>query len=318
MGIYDFAEIIGSETIIKSIKATISHNRLGCAYIFDGAAGSGKTLLALAFAKIILCEAGKLGVPCGQCVSCRTLEVGSHPDVIFVRPSKKTMGVDDIREQVGNVASLMPYSGPRRVFVITKADSMTVAAQNALLKTLEGGPKYAVFLLLSQNSGAFLPTVLSRCVLYKIPSLAEEQVTDYLIAAGVGAELAKTAAKHAGGSIGRAKAIAGDEGFLALHTAIIDLARTIEEKDISEIFEAAKALEAYKDRISEALDILRLYFRDALVALCRHDSLENPAIKGFIKKIRAIEEGKRKLNQNCNFLLTIEVLLLEIRGLSYD
>jgi len=317
---YDFGDIIGNEGIIRALKAAILRDQVGHAYIFSGAAGCGKKLLALAFTKAILCGSGNEDMPaCNACASCKTLETGNHPDVVFVRPSKKSMGVDDIRQQVLENAAIMPYSSSRRVFIIQNADLMTVAAQNALLKTLEDGPKHAVFILLAQNGGAFLPTIVSRCVTYKIPPLADGAVQDYLARQGdlakrgIEQKVAKTAAAHAGGSIGRGMALAADEGFMLLHKAMSELADELDNKDIPGIFEAAKSLESHKEHISDALDMLALYYRGLMVSKCGADGLAYDYVKGAVQKIRAIDNARYRLSRNCNFLLTMEVMLLEMR-----
>jgi len=314
---YDFGDIIGNASIVKALKAAITRDHIGHAYIFSGAAGCGKRLLALAFAKAVLCGSRhEVASACNACASCKTLESGNHPDVVFVRPSKKSMGVDDIRQQVLENAAILPYSSSRRVFIIQNADLMTVAAQNALLKTLEDGPKYAVFILLAQNGGVFLSTIVSRCVLYKIPPLADGAVQDYLIGQGIEREIAQMVATHAGGSVGRGMALAADDGFMALYKAMGELANDLDNKDIPGIFEAAKSLEAHKENISDALDMLALFYRGLMVAECGVDDLAYDDVKAVVRKIRAIDDARYKLSRNCNFLLTMEVMLLGMRSMT--
>ena len=306
MGMANFDDVVGNNSIIKSMQAAIKQGHIGHAYIIDGAVGSGKRLLAGIFAAGILCENLNNTNPCGTCKSCITMRSRNHPDVVFVQTQKKSIGIDDVREQIVENISVLPYSAQKRVYIIENAQTLTVPAQNALLKTLEDGPKYAVFLLLSKNHKAFLPTILSRCVLYKIPPLGDDAVINYLAAQGINANHAAMAAAVAGGSIGRAMAIANDENFVPFREEILDMVRGIQNKDIVEIFAMAKALENHKDRITEALDIMCLHFRDILVA----GQTNNP--HAVIKKIRTIEDTKQKLNQNCNFLLTMEVMLLKL------
>jgi DNA polymerase-3 subunit delta' len=303
-----FGHIAGSKNIIQSMQAAIKHGHIGHAYIIDGPPGSGKKLLANTFAAAILCENSADHNPCGTCISCITLQSGNHPDAVFVRTQKKSIGIDDVRGQIVENISVLPYSSQKRVYIIENAHTLTVPAQNALLKALEDGPKYAVFLLLSQNYKIFLPTVLSRCVLYKIAPLGDADIIAHLTARGIEANLAAIAATGAAGSIGRAMAIAADENFIPFRNEILDIARGTESKDIIEIFAMAKALETHRERIGEALDILCIYFRDILVA----GEAESP--QAIIRKIRIIEGTKQKLNQNCNFLLTIEVMLLKLAG----
>jgi len=303
-----FNDIVGNKIIINSMQAAIKHRRIGYAYIIDGPAGSGKRLLADTFAAAIFCENLSGDDPCGTCISCITLQSGNHPDAVFMQTQKKSIGIDDVREQIIENISVLPYSSQKRVYIIENAQTLTVPAQNALLKTLEDGPKYAVFLLLSENHKAFLPTMLSRCILYKIPPLGDDTVTAHLVTKGVVLSHAAIAAAGAYGSIGRAMAIAADESFMPFRSEILDMARNAENSDIVEIFTMAKAMESHKERITEALDILCMYFRDILV----EGHTDNP--QATIRKIRAIEDTKQKLNQNCNFLLTMEIMLLKLSG----
>ena len=306
----NFKDIVGNKSIIKSMQAAIKHGHVGHAYIIDGAAGSGKSLLAHTFAAAILCEkVSEIGA-CGGCISCVTLQSGNHPDVVFVRTQKKSIGIDDVREQILEDISVLPYSSEKRIYIIKNAQTLTVPAQNALLKTLEDGPKYAIFLLLSEKHKTFLPTVLSRCVLYKIPPLGDAAVMEYLASQGIDRVAAQAAAAYGGGSLGRAMALARDEDFMAFRKEILEMAQNIENKNIVEVFAMAKTLESHKERISQVLDILLVYFRDILV------SGQTDDMPATIKKIRIIEDIKQKLNQNCNFLLTMEVMLLKLSGIS--
>jgi len=261
----------------ESMKAAVRHDRIGHAYIIDGAPGSDKSLLAAAFAGAILCESRVDEGSCGQCLSCFALQSDSHPDVVFVRSAKKTMGIDTVREQIIEGISILPYRSERRVYIIEDAATMTIPAQNALLKTLEDGPKYAVFFLLSENYEAFLPTVLSRCVLYKMTELSY-------------AQLKKRSSPFC--------------------EEILDMVRGIESKNIVDVFACAKAMESHKERIKDALDILEIHFRDILI----EQLPDSPHV--VIRKIHAVHDARQKLNRNCNFLLTIEVMMLKLAAMA--
>ena len=126
---------------------------------------------ALYFARALLCSSPAGGEPCGVCRACRQTAGGANPDLIFIAPekNKKSLGVDDARQKINNIVSIKPYFYKYKIFVIENADTLTVQAQNALLRVLEEPPSYGVFLLLAENYSAFLPTILSRCVLLKNP-----------------------------------------------------------------------------------------------------------------------------------------------------
>lgn len=107
---------------------------------------------------------------------------GNHPDLIYVTHEKPaSIGVDDIREQINDTIQVRPYSSYYKIYIVDEAEKMTVQAQNALLKTIEEPPAYAVILLLTTNQDAFLPTILSRCVQLKLKPLKDSVVKEYLI-----------------------------------------------------------------------------------------------------------------------------------------
>jgi hypothetical protein len=135
------------------------------AYIIEGETGLLEA--AITFAKTLNClEKGES--PCGGCISCRVFESGNHPDTLYVTGTKKaSIGVEDVREQVVKQMATKPFFYTYKVFIIDKAETLTPAAQNALLKTIEEPAPFGVFLLLTTQIEAMLPTVLSRCVVVK-------------------------------------------------------------------------------------------------------------------------------------------------------
>ncbi|MCL2350187.1 MAG: DNA polymerase III subunit [Defluviitaleaceae bacterium] len=299
---YSFGDVLGNEHIKRSMVASVLHGRVSHAYIICGGAGFGKKLLAHAFAKVILCGDADGGQACGVCKSCKTYDSGNNPDISVVSSEKQSLGVTEVREDILEGVAVLPFASSKRVYIIPNAHTMTPAAQNAMLLTLEDGPKHAVFLLLADGMGAFLPTLLSRCIVYKIPPLDGKIIYEYLIGQNVPHEKAQMAAQFCGGGIGRAMTLANDEDFAQLRDMVLGIANNIEIMDIPAIFAAAKAIEGHKDQIGDILDIFQSHYRDALIAQSN---------RGVLPKIRAIWDAKEKLKRNCNFLLTIEVMLLK-------
>ena len=104
---------------------------------------------------------------------------GNHPDLIYVTHEKPaSIGVDDVRRQINDTIQVKPYSSAHKIYIVDEAEKMTVQAQNALLKTIEEPPAYAVILLLTTNAEAFLPTILSRCVQLKLKPLKDGDKLD--------------------------------------------------------------------------------------------------------------------------------------------
>ena len=179
-----FKDVVGHKNIIKYIESAVSADAVSHAYILNGERGSGKKLLANLFSMSLQCQDREEdGDACGKCQSCKQAMSGNHPDIIRVSHEKpNTISVDDIREQVNNDIVIKPYSSKYKIYIIPDADMMSVQAQNALLKTIEEPPEYAVIMLLTENAELLLPTIRSRCVMMKLRTLKAQLVTRYLMA----------------------------------------------------------------------------------------------------------------------------------------
>ena len=176
-----FNEIIGHEEIIRHLKNAMKTGKVSHSYIFTGRPGSGKKLLAATYAMTLQCEAGGTE-PCQKCDSCKKALGKNHPDIIYVNHEKPgTISIDEIREQLISDVSIKPYCSPHKIYIIPDAEMMTVQAQNALLKTIEEPPEYAVIMLLTSNADALLPTIQSRCVRLDLKVVDDSLVKKYLM-----------------------------------------------------------------------------------------------------------------------------------------
>ncbi|GAA4492599.1 DNA polymerase III subunit delta' [Pseudaeromonas paramecii] len=136
--------------------------RLAHGWLLCGASGSGKGELARRFANQVLCQSPNQGAPCGHCHACTLLARGHHPDLHQPEVSGRSLGVDTIRELIGQL-SVSPQLGRAKVAILPQAQRMTESAANALLKTLEEPPGAAYLFLLTDQPNALLPTIVSRC-----------------------------------------------------------------------------------------------------------------------------------------------------------
>lgn len=159
----NLTSLIGNERVKERLSRQEKERGLSHAYIISGPAGSGKHTLARLLAAGMLC-ASPGERPCGQCAPCRKVKKGLHPDVSAVSGPEegKAITVDQVRA-LRSDAYIRPNEGERKIYLLEGADEMNASAQNALLKLLEEGPRFAAFLLLARNSGALLETVRSRC-----------------------------------------------------------------------------------------------------------------------------------------------------------
>ena len=144
------------------LLAHLEGNRIAHTYLFTGAAGAEKSALALEFAKALNCEKRNFLQECA-CASCRKIEHRNHPDVQWFEGDKKTgsIRIEEVRSKLYQ-ASLTPYEGKWKVFIIEQAENLTLESSNALLKTLEEPPGHCVFLLLVENKAHLLETIQSR------------------------------------------------------------------------------------------------------------------------------------------------------------
>jgi DNA polymerase-3 subunit delta' len=182
--------------------------------LISGPEGVGKKALASTFAQALCCLQSTVpGVPCGECRSCRKIARGVHPDVQtfgiesqIASTSKSTgknttLTIETIRAMT-STAVLRPVEGDWRVIVVDDAELMQETAQEALLKTLEEPPAFAVIALLANDAELLLPTVRSRCQTIELSLLSRTQIERGLIEKRIDPVRAEEIAGAAGGAPG--------------------------------------------------------------------------------------------------------------------
>lgn len=324
-----FKDVVGHKDIINYIRNAVTENKVSHAYILNGERGSGKKMLANLFATTLLCE--KQGPdPCNACHSCHQAESGNHPDIIRVTHEKpSTISVDDIRRQVNEDIQIKPYQGPYKIYIIAEADLMTVQAQNALLKTIEEPPAYAVIFLLTENAEALLPTITSRCVMLKLRNIRDTLIRKYLMETmHVPDYKADMCTAFAQGNMGRAIMLASSDHFNEIREEAVQLLKYINEMDISEVTKAIKKIGTYKLEINDYLDIIMIWYRDVLLYKATKDMdkvvfkdqisyiqerAKKSSYEGIELILESLEKAKTRLKANVNFDLVMELLLLTIK-----
>ncbi|MDK2902391.1 MAG: polymerase subunit delta [Clostridiales bacterium] len=302
---FTFDDIIGQDSIIKELKEALAHQTISHAYIFEGPAGAGKSTLANAFCQAIVCEEHK---PCGVCGACRRFEAGTHPDYKVIAPEKNTIGVDKIRELIGDIY-INPYMADRKVYVIDQAQSMTVQAQNALLKTLEDPPPYAVIILLTTGADNLLPTVVSRCLIYKLKPVPLTHVEDILIRLfNASPGDAKQAAAASDGIIGKAISIINDSAWQALRRSALNNLQNIVRDRWDAFFAAEQFLVEHKDDIDAILDSWADFIRGKLLDA----KVSDFTLFRWSSIMECVDAARKALASNANYQLTADVLLLNI------
>ncbi|MEQ2679549.1 DNA polymerase III subunit delta' [Enterocloster citroniae] len=324
-----FNDILGHEQIKDHFRNAVQTGKVSHAYILSGEAGMGRKSLANAFALNLLCEKG-LPDPCMQCHACKQVLAGSHPDLIYVTHEKPaSIGVDDIREQINDTILVRPYSSYYKIYIVDEAEKMTVQAQNALLKTIEEPPSYAVILLLTTNPDAFLPTILSRCVQLKLKPLKDVVVKEYLIQSlGVEESQAEIYAAFARGNLGKAIHLAESEDFKLMYDEILHMLKHLKEADISELLDYIHKLREENLDIYSCLDFMQMWYRDVLMYKTTKDinllifKDEFSTIKsmstvsgyeGLERILEAIDKARIRLDANVNTELVMELMLLTMK-----
>lgn len=173
-----FSEIIGQETIVKTLQNEIKENKISHAYLFSGPRGTGKTSIARVFAKALNCPHLVNGEPCNECSTCKEITEGVNPDVIEIDAASNN-GVDEIRAMKDRIGFL-PAGSKYKIYIIDEVHMLSTSAFNAFLKTLEEPPKHVIFILATTEPQKILSTVLSRCQRYDFKSLTVEEILDVL------------------------------------------------------------------------------------------------------------------------------------------
>ena len=339
----DFNAVIGEDTLINQMKNIANGGKVSHAYVIIGERFSGKTTLAGCFAKALMCESeGKK--PCGMCLSCLQVDEGSHPDVKYVmHENPDIIGVEDIRKNVKDDIVMKPYQGGRKIYIIDDAHKMTVQAQNALLKTLEEPPEYAVIILTVTQPEALLTTIQSRTVSLPIRPVPDETLKRYLMAKErIPDYKADICAAFARGNLGRAVNLVEDADFDDYKNETIDFLKGIGKADLGVLYAKARDLNKEKKEkkenkqsattgINDFLEFILIWYRDGLVYKSAKSAEglifkeEIQYIKKVLKEISyedyeeifaGIETTKEMLRNNVNAETALGVLLLTLKKCS--
>jgi DNA polymerase-3 subunit delta' len=253
-------DIFCQEKAIFNLQLAFAADKVAHAYIFAGQDGVGKLTTAREFAKLLLCknpaECGDFNDSCGNCVSCRAFDAGSHPDyecvykelLEFTRDGKgKTTPVefpiDVVREFLIEKVSSKPALSARRVFILTEAEKLNNESQNCLLKVLEEPPGYCCIILICTRPDKLFPTIRSRCQILRFGPVAEEKIIDKLSELGLDEKRAKFFARLADGSLGLACTYARlEQNEANLYQTKTELLETIAELEYKDSLELADSL----------------------------------------------------------------------------
>lgn len=270
------------EQLMRSVKA----GRIVHALLFVGPHGTGKRTVANIFAQALLCKGEDR--PCGMCPACKRFLAGSHPDVKIVRPEKKSIGVDEIRDLI-DALSMQSYEGGKQIAIIEQAEKMTPSAQNALLKTLESPTGDVLFFLIADTVGGLLSTILSRCQTVRFSELSVEECAKVLEGRSIDPERARLLAGLAQGSVGRALEIEGDGDYFELREKVIKSIESL--KNRASVAGAAAPLADQKGMENGILEIMELWARDLMAVQAGNAPFES----GDLQRLKQCRINGRRL-----------------------
>lgn len=304
-----FEKIKGQNFAKKYLSNSIKSNMISHAYMFEGPNGVGKNTMARELAAILL----------------EMENLFNSPDYIEIKPDGNSIKIAQIRKLQSDIL-VKPYKS-YKIYVIDEAQKMTVEAQNALLKTLEEPPKYAIIILITDNKESLLDTIKSRCEIIKFTPIPIREVANYLTMSGVDEKRASLLANFSRGSMKKAIELSESEDFHLMREEVQKYVETFLGGNLIEIMDIQSSIEKYKDQITNVLDLMINYFRDIMMV---KENVDNSMIINldrlvFIKNmsnkttysqlskiIDIIEETKNKLRSNCNFNISIQVMTLNI------
>ncbi len=318
------------ERTLSILDTNLKSGRVPHAYLITGPQRVGKSTLALNIAQAVNCSSTDR--PCGLCPSCLKIAQGKHSDIshVYVAKDKTEISIEQIKD-VQRAASLKPFEGNFRVFIISGADQLSTEAANRLLKTLEEPPEQVLFILTTSKPEDVLQTIFSRCALVEMEKPKASSIAT-LLERSHGQEhgRAEYLARISRGAVGWAVECCSNERLLARREEMLrDLLRLEKETWDEKFAFAAELASSYsksKDDLYDTLSLWESVWRDIiLIRAGETDHIFNVDVETDLKSasasyedescvsaIKALEETWLRLEQNANPRLAMEVLMLSL------
>lgn len=320
--------MLGHEWAVEMLKQHLVRGTARHAYLFTGPPGVGRRTLALRFTQALNCPTPVApGVPCGVCRDCRQVEAMQYPDLSIAQSENEggTLKVERVRE-VRRTLMLKPYQAKYRVAIFLRFQEASEGAANALLKTLEEAPSYAVLILTADTPEQLLPTIVSRCEVLRLRSLPVQTVEANLISQGAQAGQAHLIAHISGGRPGYALRLLQDDSALGFRAERLDDMQALLVSSRVQKFKYAEKLSRDKENMRQTLLVWLSYWRDVLLCASgasapianvdREQDInalgKQLSLSTLWQLVKDIEGSIERLERNVNSRLLAEVLLLDL------
>ena len=330
-----FKDIVGQERAIKILTKSQKENKISSSYIFVGSEGTGKKLTAIEFTKAVNClNLNKNLEACDNCHSCNEIDKQYCPDLKIVKTTKGLIKIEQIRG-IRKEIELKPFRSKKKVYIIDKAEKMTLEASNCLLKTIEEPPYYAIIILICSKIDPILPTIVSRCQIVNFGLITSLKIKEILLNKidNLEKDKAEIISKLAQGSIGKAFKLSIDKEYFIRREEVLDYLSAISPgKYGNDIFAKVEKMISEIDRIEEILEIIKLWYRDILIIkntgnqkyIINCDKLEIFGKKSqvysqkmLIDILDYLEQVEEYLMKNVNKRLILERLFIKMVGVEY-
>ncbi len=325
--------VYGHDWAVDALQKGMAHGRVRHAYLITGAPSIGKSTLAHGLAMALNCDhEDESARPCLQCRSCRLIQRGNHPDILYSEtdPNTGTLRIEEVRAVTQRIA-LKPYEARYRVAIFHDFDRARPTAQDALLKTLEEPPPHAVLIVIAPSTESILPTIISRCQGIHLRPAAVEAVREALVQHyGVEDEQAALLARLSAGRLGWAINTLSSPDALEQRNQALDQLEHVLTLNRAGRFALAEDLSKDKLGLSSLLELWQTYWRDVLllaegspVKPCNSDRavtmeqlLYTVTPDDALRALRATQTMLGYLTLNVNVRLALEVMFLDYPGLT--
>ena len=319
--------VLGHDWAVDMLHQQVVRGEIRHAYLFCGPPGLGRRTLALRLAQAFNCPTPiAAGVPCRECRECKQIEAMRYADMNVIQAESEggTLKVDQVRE-VQHSLSLKPFQGKYRIALFLRFQESNDNAANALLKTLEEAPSYAVLILTADNPEQLLPTIVSRCEILRLHPLPIAAIEADLVERGVEAERARLLAHISGGRPGYARRLVEDASLLETREERLNDLQKLLPAPRVEKFSYAEKLSRDKDSMRRVILIWLSYWRDVMLRAARAETplvnidrnMEIEFLAGRLdlstsrRVVNDLESALEKMERNVNARLLAEVLLLD-------